>query len=207
MMEIYNITIGRQPGSGGGEIGKKLAALLGIAFYDKELIRIASRESGLHEEFFEKADEKKRFRIFGSFPGINTPSADNGFTNYYLSNETLFKIQSDVIRKLAQKQSSLFMGRCADYVLKDNPYCLNLFISADLSDRVRRVSEIHGLTKAKAKEFIEKTDKIRSDYYGYFSGKTWGSAESYHMCINSSILGIDETVNYIFTLVKKRFGL
>jgi cytidylate kinase len=207
MNDIFTITIGRQLGSGGREIGKKLAVRFGMAFYDKELILIASRESGLNEEYFEKADEKKRFSIFGGSLGLSGPLTDGGYSNYYLSNETLFKIQSDVIRKLAGHQSSLFVGRCADYVLKEYPRCLNLFISADMKDRIKRVADIQKTTENKARENIEKTDKIRADYYNYFSGKVWGAAESYHLCINSSVLGIDETVNFLYVYAGKRFGL
>jgi cytidylate kinase len=207
MKDIYNITIGRQLGSGGREIGKKLAASLGIAYYDKELILIASRESGLKKEFFEKADEKKRFSLFGGLLGLSGPMTDEGYSNYYLSNETLFKIQSDVIRNLAEQKSSLFVGRCADYALKENPQCLNLFISADINDRIKRIAEIQKCTGNKARENIEKTDKTRADYYNYFSGKVWGAAESYHLCINSSVLGIDETVNFLCEYAGKKFGL
>src|SRR5690606_36321542 len=125
---------------------KKLAASLGIAYYDKELILIASRESGLKKEFFEKADEKKRFSFFGGLLGLSGPMTDEGYSNYYLSNETLFKIQSDVIRNLAEQKSSLFVGRCADYALKENPQCLNLFISADINDRIKWIAEIQKCT-------------------------------------------------------------
>ncbi|MFZ0281640.1 MAG: cytidylate kinase-like family protein, partial [Bacteroidales bacterium] len=129
MKENFVITIGRQLGSGGREIGQKVSARLGISFYDKELIRLAAKESGLKEEFFEKIDEKKRFSLFGGLLGLRGSATDDVYLNYYLTNETLFKIQSDVIRSLAQKKPCLFVGRCADYVLKDHPRCLNIFIN------------------------------------------------------------------------------
>ena len=206
MKENYIITIGRQLGSGGREIGKKLSVNLDISFYDKELIRIASKESGLNEELFERADEKKRFSLFGGLLGLQDSATNETWLNYYLTNETLFKIQSDVIRSLAEKGSSVFVGRCADNVLKDNPCCLNVFISADIDERVKRVSEIQKIPGNKARECIEKTDRKRARYYNYFSNKTWGAAESYHLCVNSSVLGIDETVTFISQFAEKRFS-
>ena len=205
MKKNYIITIGRQIGSGGREIGQKLSERLGISFYDKELIRIASQKSGLKEEFFEKVDEKKRFSLFGSLLGLRGSAADEIYLNYYLTNETLFKIQSDVIRFLAEEKSCVFVGRCADYVLKENPRCLNVFISADPDDRVKRVAEYQHSSCKEAKDCIKKTDKKRAGYYNYFSGKVWGAAESYHLCVNSSFLGIDETVIFICQFAEKRF--
>jgi cytidylate kinase len=206
MKKEYVITIGRQLGSGGRIIGEKLAGQLGISFYDKELIQIASQQSGLGKEFFEQADEKKGYSIFGGLFGLRGAIAVEPFSNYYLNNETLFKIQSDVIRDLAEKGSSLFVGRCADYVLKDYPRCLNLFINAEMNDRIKRIAKIQNLPDDKAKDFIEKADKRRAGYYNYFSNKVWGAADTYHLCINSSILGIEETVAFIRQFVEKRFG-
>jgi len=207
MKKDYVITIGRQLGSGGRIIGEKLAAQLGMSFYDKELIQIASQESGLGKEYFEQADEKKGYSIFGGLFGFRGTMADEPFSTYYLNNETLFKIQSDVIRKLADKGSCLFVGRCADYVLTENPSCLNIFVSADINDRIKRIAELQKMTTEKAKDYIEKTDKKRAGYYNYFSNKVWGVADSYHLCVNSSVLGIDETVNLIRLFASKRFDL
>lgn len=207
MDKRYFINIGRQLGSGGRTIGEKLAAQLGISFYDKELIQIASQESGLGKEFFEQFDEKASHSIFGGLLGLRSGTYDDMYSTNYLSNETLFKIQSDVIRGLAEKKSCIFIGRCADYVLKDNPSCLNLFISADLKDRVQRIVETQHIPENKAKDLIEKMDKKRAGYYNYYSNKVWGAAGSYHLCINSSVLGIDETVTFIRQFTEKRFGL
>jgi len=207
MKEDYVITIGRQLGSGGREIGEKIAQQLDISFYDKELIFIASKESGLGNEFFEKADEKKRIPIFGSLFGLKGSLSIEPFSNYYLSNDTLFKIQSDVIRGLAEKESCLFVGRCADYVLKEHPRCLNVFISADLNDRINRIARINSVPDDQAVEIIEKSDKQRAGYYNYFSNKSWGALESYHLCINSSVLGINGTVDIIRHFADMRFRL
>jgi cytidylate kinase len=206
MKENYVVTIGRQLGSGGREIGEKLALRLCISFYDKELIFLASKESGLGKEFFERADEKKRIPILGGLFGLKGSFSVEPFSNYYLSNETLFKIQSDVIRELADKGSCLFVGRCADYILKDHPRCLNIFITGDMEDRVKRIAAIQKVTEKKAAEIIEKSDKQREVYYNYFSNKVWGAAESYHLCINSSVLGIDGSVELGHNFASGRFG-
>ena len=207
MEDNYVITIGRQLGSGGRETGMKLAESLGISFYDKELIRIASQESGLNERFFEKADEKKRFSLFWGLFGMHSPQTQEMYSGFYLSDETLFKIQSDVIRKLADNKSCLFVGRCADYILKDHPRRLSIFLNADIDDRIKRVMEIYNIPEAKAKFLVENTDKQRSSYYNYFSGKSWGEAESYHLCVNTSVLGIADTINFIRQFAVKRFSL
>jgi len=204
MNDKFVINVGRQLGSGGRQIGEKLASQFGIAFYDKELINLASKESGLGKEFFENADEKKSHSIIGGLLGLRTNISNEVYVNNYLSNETFFKIQSDIIRELAEEKSCVFVGRCADYILRDHPRCINIFITADTDDRVKRVTQDQKLTAAKALEVIEKTDKKRSEYYNYFSNKVWGVAESYHLCINSSVLGIDETVAFIRRFVEQK---
>jgi len=204
MNEKFVINIGRQLGSGGRQIGEKLAAQFGIGFYDKELINIASKESGLGKEFFEKADEKQSHSIIGGLLGLRTNISNEVYVNNYLSNETFFKIQSDVIRDLAEEKSCVFVGRCADYILRDHPRCINVFITADTKDRVKRVALDQKLTLEKAHDVIEKTDKKRAEYYNYFSNKVWGAAESYHLCINSSVLGIDETVTFIRRFIEQK---
>ncbi len=207
MKENFVITIGRQLGSGGLSIGEKLFEMMGISYYDKELIYIASKESGLCKDYFEKFDEKSSHSFFGGFLSLRGIQSDDMYSNNYLNNETLFTIQSDIIRKLAEEKSCIFIGRCADYVLKDHPRCLNVFITADIEDKIKRVSEIHSLPENKAKDFIEKMDKKRASYYNYYSNKIWGAAESYDLCINSSTLGIDETAEYIRCFAEKKFGL
>ncbi|HBG42147.1 AAA family ATPase [Limibacterium fermenti] len=204
MKDNFIINIGRQLGSGGRQIGRLLSERLGISFYDKELIALASKQSGLSKEVFEEADEKKRFTLTGGFLGIKTSIMDEGFSNNYLWNETLFQIQSDVIRDLAREKSCIFVGRCADYILRDHPRMLNVFISAGQDDRIKRVEDYYGLTGKKALELIEKIDKKRAGYYNYYSNKVWGAAASYHVCINSSILGIEATTDFIQEFLKQK---
>lgn len=199
------ITIGRQFGSGGRVIGHKLAERLGIAYYDKELITLASKESGICGEFFEKADEKASNSLLKAFTmgfSLNSTIFQN---NDYLSNESLFQIQSDVIRKVAAEKSCILVGRCADYILRDNKDCLSVFISASLEDRIRRAMEYNDKLKASdAEEFLRKADKSRASYYNYYTDKTWGAADSYDLCINSSYLGINKTIDYILSFLQAR---
>ena len=201
----FVITIGRQFGSCGKEIGQELAKRFGITFYDKELISLASKESGLCQEFFEKADEKNSGNLLQAFAA--------GFTfgpfqyNDFLSNDKLFQIQSDVIRKVAGEHSCVIVGRCADYILREHPRCANIFISASQEDRIARLCRIHGISEEAAAEKMNKADKKRSEYYNYYSYKTWGAAATYHLCIDSSVLGIDETVRFIEEFVVKKLAL
>lgn len=204
--ETFVINIGRQLGSGGRAIGHLLASHFGIAYYDKEIMAMAARESGLCTEIFEKSDERKGiFRsVFGSlFPFLG----DGDFYNNQISDESLFRIQSEAIRKAAEAESCIFIGRCADYILRDKKRCVNVFISADREDRIRRVSEFDGITEAAAAKKIDSGDKNRADYYNFYSSGTWGAASTYHLCVNSSLLGIDETARFIIGYVEKALGL
>ncbi len=208
MTDKYVINIGRQLGSGGLLIGEKLSKRLGINFYDKELLREASKESGLSKKFFEQADEKSRFGWFGNLFGWFSNPLNEGYLNDdYLRGDVLFRIQSEAIRHLAEKQSCLFIGRCADYVLRDHPRSLNIFISADLEDRIRRIADAQQISREKAQHVIEQVDKRRAGYYNYYSNKVWGAAASYHLCLNSSVLGIDDTVEFIHAFAEKKFGM
>jgi len=199
------ITLGRQFGSGGREIGERIAARLGLPFYDRELIQIAAQKSGLGKEFFEQADEEKGRSLLSGLMDHYGALREDGTAGAYLSNEALFQMQSNVIRDLAAKASAVFIGRCADYVLKDFPRCLNFFISAAMEDRIQRIMRIQQLSEKKARELIEKTDKKRAAYYNYFTDKQWGAADSYHLCVNSSVLGVEQTSAFLCHFIKKKF--
>lgn len=209
MNNHYVINLGRQLGSGGKEIGEKLAKELNIAFYDKELIRLASEESGLCKEFFEKADERAQKTFLGALFGNRVPFVGDGAMPYgsCLNNDALFKIQSDVIRGLAENGSCLFVGRCADYILRDYPRCVNIFISASKEARIERIMLKNNLSAVQAEELIEKADRKRAAYYNYYSYNTWGAAATYHLCIDSSLLGIEDTVSFIKEFVKKKLAI
>lgn len=198
------LTIGRQFGSGGQEIGKKLAEDLKIGYYDKELMAVAAKESGLCKEVFEKADERASnslsyaFAMGYSYMGMFTPYMD------VLSNDRLFKLQSDAICKLAEKESCVLVGRCADYILRDNPDCFSFFIHGSAESRMRRIVERQHVTEEEARVLMEKTDKSRAAYYNYYTNKVWGMASSYNFSIDSSIVGIEETVEFIKAFIEKR---
>lgn len=206
-MEKFIINIGRQLGSGGRSIGQKLAERHQITCYDKELIRIASEESGLCTELFEKADEKNQRSIIGSFfSGVRFPFASDGGLGqaYYLNNDTLFKIQSDVIRQLAEKESCVFVGRCADYILREHPRSVNIFISASDEDRIARIQQYSNVNREKAISLMEEIDKKRANYYNFYTTKQWGYACSYDLCVNSSILGLEKTISFIEEFILKK---
>ncbi|MFA6770136.1 MAG: cytidylate kinase-like family protein [Bacteroidales bacterium] len=203
MESKFVITIGREFGSGGREIGEMVAAQLGIDFYDKKLIEIASQKSGINKELFENADESKSYSLIGSLFGLRTAPANEVPSGYFLSNETLFKIQSDVIREIASEKSALFVGRCADYLLQDYNLCINIFITASQEDKIERVCARSEVLPDKATALIEKMDKKRAAYYNYFSNKKWADIHSYDLCINSSLLGIKGTSNLIVQLVNE----
>lgn len=198
------ITIGRQFGSGGREIGKKLAESLNIPFYDRELITLASKESGLCPEFFEKADERASHSLSYAFT-LGFPFFGNVSPyNDYLSNDTLFKIQSDTIRKIASEGSCVIVGRCADYILREDKRCVNVFIHSSLEKRMERIVQRNAVTVEEAKVLIEKTDKSRAGFYNYYSNKTWGVASTYHLSVDSCSLGVEGTVAFIRSFVRKK---
>lgn len=199
------LTIGRQFGSGGREIGQRLAKELGIGYYDKELMAVAARESGLCEEVFEKADERASSGLsyaftmgYSSFMGMFMPYND------ILSNDGLFKIQSDAIRKLADNESCVLVGRCADYILRDDPACLSFFIHSSAESRIQKIVERQDVTVEEAQNLMEKTDKSRAAYYNYYTNKTWGMASSYNFSIDVSVLGLDETVAFMKAFVERK---
>ncbi|EGJ72600.1 hypothetical protein Bcop_2448 [Bacteroides coprosuis DSM 18011] len=208
MKQNYIINIGRELGSGGRDIGQKLSEHLNFEFYDRKLIEIAAQESGLCKEFFEKADEKASQTRWGSFFAMRYPFIGDGVVpSNFLSNDALFKIQSDVIRELAEKHSCIFVGRCADYILRNHPNCVSIFISSPHDDRVDRLCQRHNISKDEAEEMMIKADKGRSQYYNYYSYNTWGAAKTYDLCINSSLFGLDGTVDFIENFIKHKFQL
>lgn len=204
--EPFIINIGRSLGSGGRAIGHILAKDFDIAYYDREILNLAAKESGFCAEVFERNDEKNRFlRTLGNI----IPFIGGGATYYdnELSNENLFRIQSEAIRKAAADHSCIFIGRCADYVLRDNPRCVNVFITANMKDRIASVMKWNNCSAEKAQEIIEKGDSERASFYNFYSSGTWGAASTYHLCINSSVLGIEETAVLIKNFVIQKLNL
>jgi cytidylate kinase len=200
------ICIGRQLGSGGLSVARTLAERFGCKLYDKELLNLAAKESGFSEKFFEQNDEKKGF-LKGLF-NIQTSHVSGGSmykTNF--SQESLFQFQSDAIQKAAGDGSCVFVGRCADYILRDFPNTVNIFITASMKYRIAQIMNKQGIGTEEARRFIESKESKRAAYYNYYTGKKWGAAESYDLCIDSSILGFVETEKIIAAFIRKRFGL
>ncbi|MBQ8655582.1 MAG: cytidylate kinase-like family protein [Prevotella sp.] len=200
------ICIGRQLGSGGHDIGRMLALDFAAKYYDRELLNLAAKESGFSEKFFEQNDEHRGF--MRSLFHLHAPhmSDDNFYQNNF-SQEGLFKFQSDAIRKAAQEGSCVFVGRCADYVLRDQTRMVTIFITAPLDYRIRKVMERDGIDRVAAQKKIEQGESRRANYYNYYTSKKWGHAESYDLCIDSSILGIRQTEQVIADFIRKRFRI
>lgn len=195
------INVGRQLGSGGRTIASRLAERFNCRFYDRELLNLAAKESGFCEEFFERNDENKNF--FKTIFHLHVPHmSDGNFYNNNLSQESLFKFQSDAIRKAAESGACVFVGRCADYVLRDRTDVVNIFVTANTEDRINRICGRDGLDEAEARKRISKGDSDRSSYYNYYTGKKWGHSESYDLCVNSSVLGMSGTVDYISRFIE-----
>ncbi len=199
------ISIGRQCGSGGKVIGQMVADKLGIKCYDKELLTRAAKESGLCEELFETHDEKPTSSFLYSLV-MDTYSL--GYTtSAYMDmpiNHKIFLAQFDTIKKLAEEESCVIVGRCADYALAENPNMVSVFITSDDDHRMERLSKLYNVTPAKAKDIMVKTDKKRSSYYNYYSSKKWGDSRSYDFCINSSVLGVEGTADMIIKLAEAK---
>lgn len=192
------VTIGRQFGSGGHEIGQALAKRFGMTFYDRELLEVAARESGLDPSLFADHDERPVNSLLYSL-------AVNPYTTGHMIRtgdstpitQKLFLAQFSAIQNLAAKENCVFVGRCADYVLRDNPDCVNLFIHAPLDKRIQRIKERMELSTEQARDIIVKTDKKRAAYYNFYSDKKWGSLENYHLALDSSRLTTDQAVSLI----------
>lgn len=191
------INVGRQFGSGGYLVARSLGDKLGIPVYDRELISEAARRSGFSAELFASKDEKRS--LFGMSGFIGTGRAS--FSGNYVNDDSIFKIQSDVIRMIADNGPAIFIGRCADYILRELG-CIDVFITAPDEVRVKRISERLGISADEAESLMKKKDSGRESYYNYFTFGHWGVASNYDLCIDSSILGIEGTADFII-----EFGL
>lgn len=190
------ITIGRQFGSGGVLVANELGSRLGIPVYDNELITRAAQDSGFSAEFFMQNDEKKS--LF-SFSALFTGSSEN-----CMSDGSLFKMQCETIRKIADQGSAIIVGRCADYVLRERDNLVSIFLTSPVQARAKRVMERDSLNYAEAIEKIERKDKSREEYYNYYTFGNWGVCSTYNLCIDSSILGIEGTADLIINFIAKR---
>ena len=197
------INVGRQLGSGGRIIARMLAEDFNCRMYDKEILNLATKESGFSKEFFEQNDEQKGF--VRSLFHLHLPYiSDTNFYHNKFSQDSLFQFQSDAIRKAAEESSCVFVGRCADYVLRDVKEAVSIFITANLEERIKQVSKRHLCDEETAEKLINSIENERSSYYNYYTGKKWGHSTSYDICVNSSILGIEGTEQLLVDYIKKR---
>ncbi len=193
------ITIARQYGSGGREIGEKVASMLGIPFYGKELIELAAEKSGYHPDVLQKVDERAAGSLLYSLA-----TGAGGFSGGYdiPINDKLFIVQNDIIKELASKEQCIIIGRCGDYALREMENKVSIFIYADLEDRIARICERMGVSPSVAETMIVKEDKKRAGYYNFYTGQKWGAIDRYTASFNSGVLGVDKVAEIIVDMVK-----
>ncbi len=203
-MRSYVVTIARQYGSGGREVGQKLAEISGYQFYDKDLITMAAQKSGLSTEALHSADEKAANSLLYTL-ALGSSMYHHGIDHVNMPiNDRLFVLQSDIIKEIAAKdEGAIIVGRCADYVLAENPKLIRIFIYSDFDARVQNVMKKHDLTQAAAKDLIVKTDKRRSNYYSYYTGEKWGKIDRYDLALSTAKLGIDGAAEMIADYLKR----
>jgi cytidylate kinase len=192
------INIGRQFGGGGRRVAYELGRKLNIPVYDREIINKAAEDSGFSAKFFKERDEK---RGFFSFTEIFTSGF--GDTENYMSDRGIFKIQCQTIERIAEQGSAVIVGRCADYILRENGNTLNVFLTSPLEVRAERIAQRQGMSLEDARAKAEEKDRKRAEYYNYYTFGNWGAAENYDLCIDSSILGIEGTADFIIDFAKK----
>ena len=204
-MKNIVITIARQYGSGGKTIGEMLAKDLGFECYSREILKMASDDSGINEQLFAKADEKLKNRFF-KMPkkvydgGLISPDSDD-----FVSDDNLFNYQAKIIKNLAETKNCVIIGRCADFVLKDYDNVASVFVHAPAEFNLARAMERNSLTEMEMQRYIEKTDKYRGDYYRYYTGHEWDDAKNYDLCLDSSKLGFEGCMEAIKLYLKVRF--
>lgn len=190
------INIGRQFGGGGRGVAYELGKKLNISVYDREIISQAAKDSGFSAEFFKERDEKRGFFSFTEIFGF-------GDTENYMSDRGIFKLQSQTIEKIAEQGSAIIVGRCADYILRENENTLNVFLTSPLEVRAERIASRQGMSLEEAKAKAQEKDKKRAEYYNYYTFGEWGVAGNYDLCIDSSILGIEGTADFIIDFARK----
>ncbi len=204
------VTIGRHFGSGGRELGKRVAEALDIPFYDEELVDMAAEKSDMHQEVLKDIDEKATNSfLYALVTGGATMRGMASPLFYEMPiNDKLFIAQSDVIKSLAAKGSCVIVGRCADYVLEDTEFnCANLFLYAPMGFKMERICRLYDLSPEKAKERILKTEKSRKTYYNYYTNREWGNLNNYDLCINTASIGMDKAVELAVEFIKMKGNL
>ena len=204
-MENRVITIARSYGSGGRKMGRLLAKELGYEYYDREILRIASDESGISEELFRQADEKQRIPLFRIAREVYTGEVIPPDSDDFISNENLSRYQAKIIRELAATRNCVIVGRCANFILRGRDNVLNVFVTAPVVDCVRRVMETDGLNLEEAEKKIKKIDKRRADYFKYFTGRQWQDAALYDLCLNTGHMSEQKCVDIVRAYMDARF--
>lgn len=201
----YAININRQICSGARTVAKFIASELDINVYDKTLLKSASEASGFDQEFFRKSDEEtSRKRLRSLFLSHLT---DGGMSRNYTSNESMFKLQSDAIREIHSKEDCIFIGRCANYILRDSDRILNVFLTANAEDRIRRVCDNRHCSERQARSLIEDADRKRASYFNYYTGRNWGDAATYHLCLSTSVFSEERCAEIILDIARKKLSI
>ena len=204
-MDNRVITIARSYGSGGRRMGRLLAKELGYEYYDREILRIASDESGINEELFSQVDENRRMPLFRIAREVYTGEVIPPDSDDFISNENLFRYQAKIIRELAATRNCVIVGRCANFILRGRENVIKVFVSAPVVDCVRRVMENDGLTLEEAEKKIKKIDKRRADYFKYFTGRQWHDAALYDLCLNTGHMSDQRCVDVVRAYMDARF--
>ena len=204
-MENRVITIARSYGSGGRKMGRLLAKELGYEYYDREILRIASDESGISEELFNQVDERQQLPLFRIAREAYTGEVIPPDSDDFISNENLFRYQAKIIRELASTRNCVIVGRCANFILRGRDNVLNVFVTAPVVDCVRRVMETDGLNLEEAEKKIKKIDKRRADYFKYFTGRQWHDAALYDLCLNTGHMSEQKCVDIVRAYMEARF--
>jgi len=202
----FVITIGRQFGSGGHAVAEELSKLLGVKYYDKNIIDLASEKSGINKQMFENSDEKHNSFLYSLSMAHYGGLISQNYLNDIITNDKLFLIQSNIIKDLAEKESCIFIGRCADYILADHPNKLSVFIHAGHESKVKRIMEKLDIKQSSAETLIKKTDKSRASYYNFYSNNSWGVADTYDLCINTDLFGIEGAAQLIKDFIEKNMA-
>ncbi len=206
-MSKYVITIARGYGSGGRTIGKMLSEELGVPYYDRELLRLASDDSGINEQLFAKADEKlKKSPLYKIAHNVYKGEIIPPDSDEFVSNDNLFNYQAKIIKELADTETCIIIGRCADFILKDNENAVRIFVHAPFEDCIKNVKELSDNPDREIERQIVAIDKRRSDYYKYYTGRDWQDAKNYDLCLNSGRLGYQKCVDIVKTYLKIRFA-
>lgn len=205
MANNYVITIGRQFGSGGRQVGKLLAEKLNIPFYDKEILAVAAKESGICQEMFEHHDEKPtKSLLFSLVTGMQMHTDASAMYMDMPLNHKIFLAQFDAIRRVAAEGPCVIVGRCADYVLREQPNAVKFFIKADMKPRMERAVKLYNVDPQKAEDYVRKADKQRASYYNYYATADWGDVNNYDLCVDTGKLGIEGTVELLLNYLALR---